>query len=97
MFDNAAKPVIKNGPKIGWKLEACANDKYVFPNQTWTISHAMDLQLHGCEPSADNVCRVNSKPEKQIAAIQIKNANSAIMARSALVLQFSLAHISGKK
>jgi len=34
VFDNAAKPVIRNGPKIGWKLDACANDKYVFPNQT---------------------------------------------------------------
>ena len=34
VFDNAAKPVIRNGPKIGWKLDAWVNDKYVFPNQT---------------------------------------------------------------
>ena len=60
------------------------NDKYVFPNQTWTISHAIDFQLHGFDPLADSVCRVNSKPEKQIAAIQTKKTNSAIMARKAL-------------
>ena len=44
----------------------------------------MDLQFHGFDPPADNVCRVNSKPEKQMAAIQTKNTNSAIIARKAL-------------
>jgi len=56
----------------------------------------MDLQFHGFDPPADNVCRVNSKPEKQMAAIQTKNTNSAIIARKALVLQFSLTNISKK-
>lgn len=42
----------------------------------------------------DNVCKVNSKPEKQMAAMQTKKANSAIMARRALLFQFSLRLIS---
>lgn len=56
----------------------------MFPNQTWTINQAIDFQVHGAGPPADNVWRVNSKPEKQIAAIQMKKTNSAIMARKAL-------------
>lgn len=34
VFDNAAKAVIKKGPKIGWKLDAWVKDMDVFPNQT---------------------------------------------------------------
>lgn len=44
----------------------------------------MDLQVHGFGPPADNVCRVKSNPEKQMAAMQMKKTNSAIMARKAL-------------
>ena len=41
VFDNAAKHVMRIGPKIGWKLSAWAKLRYVFPNQICTINHAI--------------------------------------------------------
>ena len=41
VFDNAANIVMSTGPKIGWKLSACAKLRYVFPNQICTMSQAM--------------------------------------------------------
>lgn len=54
VFDRAAKHVIRIGPKTLWKLVACANERYVLPNQIWTINHAMALRLH--LPSARRGC-----------------------------------------
>jgi hypothetical protein len=45
VFERAAKMVIRIGPNSGWKLEACAKLKYVFPNQICTINQAIDLKL----------------------------------------------------
>ena len=46
VFDRAAKHVIRIGPKTLWKLVACANERYVLPNQIWTINQAIDLKVH---------------------------------------------------
>jgi len=45
VFERAAKTVMRIGPNKGWKLEACAKLKYVFPNQICTINQAIDLKL----------------------------------------------------
>lgn len=36
--------VMRIGPNKGWKLDACAKLRYVFPNQIWTINQAMDCR-----------------------------------------------------
>jgi hypothetical protein len=46
VLDNAAKHVMRIGPKIGWKLSAWPKLRNVLPNQTWTMSQAVDLRLH---------------------------------------------------
>ena len=46
VFARAANPVINIGPKIGWKLDAWAKLREVFPNQIWTMSQAMALTVH---------------------------------------------------
>jgi len=105
VFERAAKMVIRIGPNRGWKLEACAKLKYVFPNQICTINQAIELKVQ-CSwatglPSAKRVgsgihknrsnClglprvhNVNSRPEKQMAAIATKKTNWEIMARNDL-------------
>lgn len=45
------------------------------------MSQAIDLTVHLSEESVQSV---NSRPEKQMDAMPIKNTNSAIIARSAL-------------
>ena len=102
VFDRAAKVVIKIGPNSGWKLEAWAKLKDVFPNQIWTMSQEIEATVQ-CFPSGlsaagtssvtdkqgkrgyvPRVQRVKRSPEKQIAAIVMKNANCDIIARSDL-------------
>lgn len=46
VLDNAANNVIKIGPSTGWKALACVKLRKLFPNQTCTIIHAMDLNVH---------------------------------------------------
>lgn len=82
VLESAAKPVIKIGPNSGWKLLAWPKLRYVFPNQICTISQAIALTVHAPPAKA---CSVNSKPEKHMAAMPMKNTNSAIIARSALI------------
>lgn len=100
VFDSAANMVMRIGPNIGWKLDACAKLRYVLPNQICTMSQVIALKLHAFSASVrgqqeyhDNnkskiglprLCSVKSNPEKHIAAIPTKKMKSAIIARRAL-------------
>ena len=55
VFDSAANVVMRIGPKMGWKLDACAKLKDVFPNQICTISHAIELSVHFACPLVGGV------------------------------------------
>lgn len=84
-------PLTMSGVKSlqGWKDDAWPKDKVVFPNQICTMSQAIDLIDHLSEASVQSV---NSRPEKQMDAMTIKNTNSAIIARSELQVSSSAAH-----
>jgi hypothetical protein len=72
VFASAAKIVIKIGPKTGWKLSACAKLRYVFPNQIWTMSHAVALRVHwpeavgGIKSLRENTSKdITKRPERE--------------------------------
>ncbi len=83
------------GPNNGWKLSACPKLKYVLPNHICTMSQAIFLtdqlpfpgkfyQENDHLPRGENtpsLQSVNNRPEKQIAAMPMKNTNCDIISR----------------